>query len=639
MFSCVVTDVSADEQIEICRGETLRISASLLMNGTYGDPVPYQVVEFFDETNDCFLESALTDSNGYAFIDWYIPLDYILGYTIVNATFRGNDTYALAPSYQQVSIIILASTYLDVQIEKESFVPGDQMLCKILLTDDNANPLSNESVEVYCTSILLASGKTNDIGQANFVINCNQSWGNLGSNNLTVIYNGNLQKFYASSEHSFSISINKIETTLGTYNQIFQNIALNDSLSFSLFLKTNDSLLTNATVEVILDDKKLTDLMTNESGVADFSIIVDDEFSLGTHMLKFEYTETERYASSVFIIDFTVLSPAIITVDQLTKCVIGEEFIARVYLLDSLSRPIHNVSIKLTDCVTNQSVTQELQSNTNYSDFRLIIQEPKGVRNYNITIIGNDFIYNKTNSFIISVWVQPSISIINSSIDSYASPEQAITFGIRLSDYSSNYSHRSIRVLSNYFLINISLLTNNFGETIINLIVPLEERQCELSIIYEGNESAYELSAYYLYTFHITRIMPVKVEFQPHCVIPSLQQIQLNLKIIAFNGSALEGIELRYVWLNMSGSIISVQNGLIDLRLSVPSREGLYSFVYQTTPSSSVQACSGFVLLSINNQDVLSSQGVGIGSIAVSIVLSLGIVSIPGIMRRRMMGL
>ena len=51
IFFYTTANVLADEQMVVCRGETLQISARLLMNGTYGDPAPYQIIEFFDETN------------------------------------------------------------------------------------------------------------------------------------------------------------------------------------------------------------------------------------------------------------------------------------------------------------------------------------------------------------------------------------------------------------------------------------------------------------------------------------------------------------------------------------------------------------------------------------------------------------
>ncbi|MGD2072338.1 MAG: hypothetical protein PVG65_02490, partial [Candidatus Thorarchaeota archaeon] len=143
LISSTTTNVSANDQFVVCRGDTVQISVRLLTNGTYGVPAPHQIIEFFDESNNLFIDSVTTDLNGYASIDWYIPLSYRLGITIVNATFRGNDTCALAPSHQQVSIIIKTTTYLDIQVDKVNLVPTDQLIFTILLTDDNSNFLTN----------------------------------------------------------------------------------------------------------------------------------------------------------------------------------------------------------------------------------------------------------------------------------------------------------------------------------------------------------------------------------------------------------------------------------------------------------------------------------------------------------------
>ena len=61
IFFCTNTNVIANEQLTIHRGDTLQISVRLLMNGTYVDPVPHQVIEFFDETNNKFIDSSVTD--------------------------------------------------------------------------------------------------------------------------------------------------------------------------------------------------------------------------------------------------------------------------------------------------------------------------------------------------------------------------------------------------------------------------------------------------------------------------------------------------------------------------------------------------------------------------------------------------
>jgi hypothetical protein len=638
MFS-FTSNVIADDQFVVFRGETLQISVRLLMNGTYGDPAPYQAVEFFDETNNRFLNSAFTDLNGYASIDWCLPLNYSLGYTILNATFRGNDTCALAPSYQQMSVIIQASTNLQIEINGTEFVPGDQMIFSILLTDDNANPLSNATVNVYRNFTFLISGKTNITGHADFDITCNQSWGDLGSNEITVSYGGNSGKFLASTEKSFLIDMDKIETTIETYSQIPTSFDLNDTFELDLGMHAADGPLSNAPIEVYSEDCKLTNLITNETGKTIFLFTANNTFNLGPNILRFKYEGTERYNSSQLLVEFSVVTPAIIKTELLTDCIIGEESILRVHLSDLLNRPIQNTSIKLTDSGTNHSFIQEMHPNMNFSDFRFQIEGHKGPRTYGIEIIGNEYVSNKTSNFTLLIWSRLSIILMNSSISNYASPTQIITLYIKLSDFTSNCSDRLILLLSKNGLINSSSRTDQFGIAIINISAPTQEGKCELSIIYGGNKSEYELSSYSTYTFFITRIMPVKVDLQQYVVIPSLQQLQLNLKVIAYNGSPLGGIVLYYDWLNITGHSSSIDGGAIGVSLSVPSKGGVYCFSYWTVSSSSVESCNGSVLLTINEQEAAASQGVGIFSISISIGLSLVIISIPRMIRKHMIGI
>ena len=116
---------TADEELVAIRGEDVTISVILLQNGTYGDPVPEQEIEFFDQTNNLLLGIETTDSNGLASIIWNIPSDYLLGPTTVNATFRGNESIFLAPSYQNIILNILASTEITLHDIPALLAPGD----------------------------------------------------------------------------------------------------------------------------------------------------------------------------------------------------------------------------------------------------------------------------------------------------------------------------------------------------------------------------------------------------------------------------------------------------------------------------------------------------------------------------------
>ena len=56
-------DMVCAEEFVACRGDEITITARLLQNGSYGDPVPFQEVYFFDQTYNTFLGTSFTDIN------------------------------------------------------------------------------------------------------------------------------------------------------------------------------------------------------------------------------------------------------------------------------------------------------------------------------------------------------------------------------------------------------------------------------------------------------------------------------------------------------------------------------------------------------------------------------------------------
>ena len=135
---------SAEEETIVHRGDNVIITACLFQNGTYGDPVQYQIVEFFAESSDDFIGLARTDINGYASIVWDVPNDYPLGSMIMNVTFRGNQSLALLPAYQQISMLVFSSTEIALEVQDYSLAPLDDLCFVVTLVNDLQEPLSGE---------------------------------------------------------------------------------------------------------------------------------------------------------------------------------------------------------------------------------------------------------------------------------------------------------------------------------------------------------------------------------------------------------------------------------------------------------------------------------------------------------------
>ena len=145
---------SADEEYIAVRGESITISVMLLQNGTFGDPVPDQSIEFYDQTHNLLLGSDITNISGIASIDWDIPSDYVLGPTTINATFRGNESLFLTPSYQTFILNILASTDIVLHDAPQTLAPGDILSFSSTLLDDMTNPMNNRNISVYSKGLI-----------------------------------------------------------------------------------------------------------------------------------------------------------------------------------------------------------------------------------------------------------------------------------------------------------------------------------------------------------------------------------------------------------------------------------------------------------------------------------------------------
>ena len=61
LLSSGVGTVSAEENFVAVRGDNVTITVTLLQNGTFGNPVPNQRIEFYDQTNNLLLGIDNTD--------------------------------------------------------------------------------------------------------------------------------------------------------------------------------------------------------------------------------------------------------------------------------------------------------------------------------------------------------------------------------------------------------------------------------------------------------------------------------------------------------------------------------------------------------------------------------------------------
>jgi hypothetical protein len=629
--------VSAEGEIVVSRGETITITAQLLQNGTYGDPVVHQRIEFFDQTYDSFLGSDMTDSNGFAHIDWFLPSGHPLGFMMINATFRGNQSLSLSPSCQWMQLTVVSSTTMEIQVEDSDLAPGDDLYLIVHLLDDMNEPLSDAFLMVVSDSLLLGSGITNDTGYASISFHCNTSWAQLGANTVTVIYEENLALFQAGVESSFSVTIEQIATFIEHDNALSDIVTLNDSITLSITLWANEETLPNFLMIVSLDGTTQSSITTNGSGVATLDLQINEAISLNNHTLTVEYMGTERYSTSILQIHFIVTSPVLMEVLLPEYIITGAEIEILVMVWDILDRPILSASITIFDTLTEEAVTKPVTGNNNPTLFLLPITGPKGTREFIITVNEAPYVTNGTHRFSEAVWFRPTLSLNQSNIMGFASPQQEISLVVHLINGNTSYSNKLVEVYSIDNTLVTQSMTNQNGTASMAFLAPSSEGHFVFLIACGGNESVYELSVILEYSFTVARTMPVTIVFDCYEIVPQLKEIRVQLTIQALNGSLLRSIPISYVWLSAHMQIDSSNDGFINLQLAIPSAPGSYLLSYESEASNSLQSYAGSVVIVVEDADVSAAQGVGIIGLAVGFCLSIGLVSIPLIRRRHIL--
>ncbi len=630
--------ISAEGETIVYRGENVIITACLLQNGTYGDPVQYQIVEFFAESSDDFIGSARTDINGYASIIWDVPNDYPLGSMIMNVTFRGNQSLALLPAYQQMSMLILSSTEIALEVQDYSLAPLDDLCFVVTLVNDLQEPLSGEFVVVTSDSILLANGFTNASGQTYFRIQCNSSWADLGTNIVDVEYSGNLVTFNEDTARSFTITLIKLDTVIEPCVAYPKTVLLNESLILFLEASVSDTVLSDTILNLSIDGHPYDSVVTNESGIVEISIDMDKQYSLGEHVLLVEYLGTERLMHSSFVVEFDVVSFVIVGFN--VPNVVLMETMANLdfEVTDIFDRGLPQVSVVVYDPSSGEISTTPIPPNSTLISASIHMTGQKGSRLLVVNITGCSYLVNASFHIRIVVWTQPSLVLIQSNVVGFASPNQGISMHIHLGDKGGNYSDRFVSL--NYLngTVIIASVTNDDGLAILSFSAPEMSTEYFMQVVYEGLNTSYELPTYINYGLTVTEMMPIALNILDYSVIAPLQELYVVLMLHALNGSYLSGIHIVFHWFQSVVCVLSQSQGLVELHLQVPQVDGLYNLSYSTREERSLLSNNGLFILEITSMEIAMVQGVGIPVIASSFCVSLGFVCVPVLKRRYLIG-
>ncbi|MHA2067096.1 MAG: hypothetical protein ACXABY_22240 [Candidatus Thorarchaeota archaeon] len=355
-ISNINTDIaSAEETPIVVRGELVPLTARLLQNGTFGDPVINQRLLFYDQTQDTFIGSEVTDLNGFATVPWNISINHPLGLALLNVTFEGNTSLSLTPSSQWSSVIVVSRTSIEVHVEEQIFHPEDEITLTARIADDHNVSISSASISVYSNSILLSTASTNISGYATFSIDCNISWCMIGANSLRVVFTQDLVHFLNGSENSIAVSVQQIMTSLETQGSYDSEVYLNESFSLQMAIQAEGANHSNASLFLLLDENPIDEFVSDGNGLVTLNLDIDSQYTLGRHTLKIEYTGTFRYASSFLEVEITVKSSAVFHVEFPEFIHAGVETDFQVEFTDLFSRSISNTSISLFDELTHES--------------------------------------------------------------------------------------------------------------------------------------------------------------------------------------------------------------------------------------------------------------------------------------------
>lgn len=629
-----VNQVSADEEISICRGEVLTVSAQLLQNGSFGDPVSFQDVEFFDETCNLFLSLVKTDENGYAQLDWPVPMDHPLGLTYINVTFRGNDSLALSPTFQRGVVYVYSSTNMILHIENTIIAPGDNLEFVVEIQDDSSRYLAGKLITISYMEFHLVSGVTNLTGMAYFSINCNGSWTGLGIKNLDVTFEKDTIEYNAVTTKTFSVSIEKIETEFEILDTIPDTLLLNDTFDLTLRTVADFEVLSDISLNVYLDDSFITTTSTNESGLFFLSTIIDDSFSLGPHSILVEYSGDERYEPITFRAEFIVRSNIVYRVNITNPIIVGLQTDFQIMVRDDFNRSISDVNITLYDTETEQATTVPISTENDFTDIFLDILGSKGSRILEFTVSGNPYLIDGSWITNITVWVLPTIFLIDSNTIGYASPLQQIITSFQINGSEGTYIDRPILLTFENGTIIGLFSTDYNGVVEVSWVAPSIQKQYNFSVVFNGIISNFELPARFSYTVIVSELIPARVRLQDYRVIGPLQELYVSLSIQALNGSFLEGVAISYNWLGREGVVVSQPNGLVELHISVPLVHGSYNLDYEVQILSGLLPCKGSIIILLDWLDVQSAEGIGLFSVATSFCTSIGLVSLPRFRRK-----
>lgn len=623
----------AADSVIVSRGEPFEITVTILTNGSYGVPLQNQLIEFYDQTYDQFIAEAITDELGIAKIEHEFSLSHPKGYTLVNITYRGNESLALAPTCQWVSFIVTSSSRLEIQSNRMKLAPDDTLVFSVSLLDDSQHPIQNAPIQVFCDSELIHKSSTNTTGQVLLEINLQDIFLDSGTHTIQVVYEGNMTSFNRGVSNCFDIDIQRISTSINTINELPELLSLNQTSIITVRAQSEEGALSEVPIDFLIDGELCYKTLTNSTGFAEFSFLPNESFSVGFHTLEIFYEGGQRYKSYSLLYEITIGTEALLEARCASKVIIDSKLSVDIQVSDIFSRPIPYATVYLIDTYSGSSISLFITNETKIS-LELPITGTIGNRSIQIVVDSDYISYGGQITIFIAVWASTKIDIISSSIFGYAYPKQTIQLRLHLSTQLGNLSNREFLYSISQISDNVSATTDQFGYATIEVTSPEKERSYEIEIIFNGAALNFELSNRCTYAFIVSSRIPLQINhfyYDTNHISGTLSTI---LQIQALNGTAPEGISVTLNWLSIDYLSITTAEGLLQIQLPMPLTSGIYPLVCHIPATDSIEQFSCVLHLLVTPSDTNASEGIGFYPLLFGISGSFGIPIIP-LMRRK----
>ncbi|WP_323736891.1 Ig-like domain repeat protein [Methanosphaera sp. ISO3-F5] len=458
-----------DSFITIKQDTTLTISTTntseneIIITGNLmnllGRNVPNETLKLY--ANNMFIANITTDENGeytYAY-----KTDTIDENTI-QVIFDGNTNYN--PTSNTTTFTIKRTpTKITINVENTKF--GENIRITGRLSDEENNPLADKDITLTLNEeeITIQTGTNGEYTYTRIA-------DRMGTNNITVTYNGNLN--YENSSNKSTFTVNKQDTII-TVTPI-DNTKYHETILITGTLTDKNNIpIPDEEITITLNNNE-TVTTSNNNGHFTYQLITD---TIGTNNITITYNGNTYYINSTNNLAFTVnRQDTILTINNTPQTRYSEQVTIKGKLVDKNNNPLTNTNITIT---TNKENTT-IQTNNNGEYTYTITADKIGTNNITITYNGNNN-YNPSsiNSTFTTEKLKTQIIITPTTATKY---KEEITITGTLTDENNKAIKDTITITINE---NKHTITTQENGTFTEKITANTTGTNNITITYNGN--------------------------------------------------------------------------------------------------------------------------------------------------------